>query len=65
MALSVARAKALTAPGRYADGDGLHLQVGATGRKSWVQRITIDRRRRDIKLGSFPAVSLAQAQWRH
>jgi len=64
MALSVARAKALTAPGRYADGDGLHLVVSATGRKSRVQRITIDRRRRDIKLGSFPAVSLARARER-
>ena len=62
MALSATRAKALTVPGRYADGDGLLLYVSTTGRKSWVQRITIDGRRRDIGLGSFPAVSLAQAR---
>ena len=62
MTLSAARAKALKDPGRYADGDGLHLYVSTTGRKSWVQRITIDGRRRDIGLGSFPVVSLAQAR---
>lgn len=62
MALSAARAKALKIPGRYADGDGLHLYVSSTGRKSWVQRITIDGRRRDIGLGAFPSVSLAQAR---
>ncbi len=62
MALSATRAKALTVPGRYADGGGLLLYVSTTGRKSWVQRITIDGRRRDIGLGSFPAVSLAQAR---
>ena len=34
------------------------------GSKNWVQRITIDGRRRDIGLGGFPAVSLAQARKR-
>ena len=61
IALSATRAKALKDPGRYADGGGLHLYISKAGGKSWVQRITIDRRRRDIGLGAFPSVGLAQA----
>ncbi len=62
MALSATRAKAIKDPGRYSDGGGLHLYISKAGRKSWVQRITIDGRRRDIGLGAFPTVSLAQAR---
>ena len=56
--------KALRDPGRYSDGDGVHLFIGKNGRKSWVQRITVDGRRRDIGLGGYPTVSLAQARKR-
>ncbi len=62
MALSATRVKALKEPGRYSDGGGLHLYIGKAGRKSWVLRITIDGRRRDIGLGGFPSVSLARAR---
>ena len=62
MALSATRAKALKDPGRYSDGGGLHLYISKAGRKSWVQRITIDGRRRDIGLGGFPSASLALAR---
>ena len=62
MNLSATRVKALSEPGRHTDGDGLHLFISKTGGKSWVQRITIDGRRRDIGLGGYPAVSLAQAR---
>ena len=62
MALSATRAKALKDPGRYADGGGLHLYISKAGRKSWVQRITIDGRRRDIGLGGFLSVSLTHAR---
>ena len=54
--------KALREPGRYSDGDGLHLFISRTGGKSWVHRVTIDGRRRDIGLGGYPTVSLAQAR---
>lgn len=64
MKLSATKIRALKDPGRYSDGDGLHLFIGKNGRKSWVQRITIDGRRRDIGLGGYPAVSLAQARER-
>ena len=64
MKLSATRVKALRDPGRYSDGDGLHLFISKAGSKSWVQRITIDGRRRDIGLGGYPTVSLAQARKR-
>jgi integrase len=62
--LSATRVKALRDPGRYSDGDGLHLFISKTGGKSWVLRITVGGRRRDIGLGGYPAVSLAQARKR-
>ena len=54
--------EALREPGRYSDGDGLHLFISRTGGKSWVHRVTVDGRRRDIGLGGYPTVSLAQAR---
>ena len=62
MALSATRIRSLKEPGRYSDGGGLLLFIGKSGRKSWVQRITIAGRRRDIGLGSYPSVSLAGAR---
>ena len=62
MTLSATRAKALKDPGRYSDGGGLHLYISKAWGKSWVQRITIEGRRRDIGLGGFPSVSLARAR---
>ena len=38
------------------------LNVSPSGSKSWVQRIVIHGRRRDIGLGPYPAVSLASAR---
>ena len=49
-------------PGKHMDGNGLMLQVAASGRKQWVQRITIQGKRRDIGLGSADRVTLAQAR---
>ena len=62
MTLSATRVKALKEPGRYSDGGGLHLYISKAGRKSWVLRITVDGRRRDIGLGGYPTVSLARAR---
>ena len=56
-------------PGRYGDGrgsGGLSLLVKNTARghlaKSWAQRISIDGRQRNLGLGSWPHVSLAEAR---
>lgn len=49
--------------GHYvADGDGLYLQVSKAGSKSWVFRFKRDGKARDMGLGSYPTVSLADAR---
>ena len=55
-------AKNLTKLGRHGDGDGLYFYIAPSGSKSWVQRIVVQGRRRDIGLGPYPAVSLAKAR---
>ena len=50
------------APGRYCDGQGLYLYVQSSGARSWVQRLVIHGRRRDIGLGSVQLVPLAEAR---
>lgn len=62
--LTAQQVKHLAKPGRHHDGRGLYLNVTAKGSRSWVQRIVVDGRRRDIGLGGYPAVSLAQARRR-
>lgn len=44
--------------------DGLHLQVTPTNARSWLLRVTIKGKRRQIGLGAFPDVTLAQARER-
>lgn len=41
---------------------GLYLQVTPAGGKSWVLRVRVGDRRRDLGLGGFPTVTLAQAR---
>lgn len=55
---SVERAK----PGRHADGQGLYLLVSGTSAKSWVLRVQVRGRRRDIGLGSIAELELAEAR---
>jgi integrase len=43
---------------------GLLLQITPTGARSWLMRTTVGSRRRDIGLGGFPDVTLAQARER-
>ena len=60
--LTAVKAKSRSKPGMHGDGEGLYLSVSRSGSRSWVQRISIDGRRREIGLGSFPAIGLAQAR---
>ena len=49
-------------PGRHADGNGLFLYVKPEGTRSWIQRLVIRGRRREIGLGAVALVSLAEAR---
>ena len=60
--LTAAKVKAVAEPGRYGDGAGLYLNIAPGGSKSWVQRIVVAGRRRDIGLGGYPTVGLADAR---
>lgn len=57
-----ARAAATLGPGKYADGAGLWLHKRPDGGAQWVLRVTVHGRRREMGLGPFPAVSLAEAR---
>lgn len=60
-ALEVGRLKE---PGMHAVGvvPGLHLQVTDSGAATWVLRVLVGGKRREIGLGGYPGVSLAQAR---
>lgn len=69
--LSALAVKNIKDPGLHAVGGvpGLHLQVTATGAKTWILRFTAGVKpgtgkpwRRDMGLGGYPAVSLARAR---
>ena len=61
---TVAQAKSVSNPGFHRADPTLYLRVAPGGSKQWVQRITIEGRRRDMGLGAFPVVSLAKARQR-
>jgi integrase len=56
--------KRLSAPGYHAAGGvaGLILQISATGTKSWLLRVKVGEKRREIGLGAYPGVGLALAR---
>src|SRR5258708_10044198 len=66
----MARIRVLTAlkikqnlkPGMYADGLGLYLKVRDGNSKSWIFRYRIRGKLRDMGLGPFHTVSLAEAR---
>jgi integrase len=60
-AVEVSKAKGPTV---LHDGGGLYLRVSASGAKSWVFRFQLDGKRRDMGLGPFPDISLADARVR-
>ena len=61
-AMTAAKAKAVREPGKYRADQTLYLRVKPSGRKTWVQRLTIHGKRRDIGLGPFDLVTLAEAR---
>ncbi len=61
--LSAVKLKSLLAkPGRHGDGDGLYFRVTKNRTASWIQRIVVYGHRRDLGLGPYPQVGLAEAR---
>lgn len=62
--LSALAVKHIKTPGLHAVGGvaGLQLQVTKSGARSWVLRVRVGVKRRDIGLGGYPTVSLASAR---
>ncbi len=60
--LTVLKCKAALKPGMYGDGGTLYLDVAPSGSRSWIQRLVIGGKRKDIGLGGFPLVSLVEAR---
>lgn len=48
--------------GKYEDGGGLRLVVSKSGAKKWVLRFTVKDKRREMGLGSYPDIGLADAR---
>ena len=49
-------------PGRHADGNGLYLEVDASGARRWFLRTMVHGRRRDVGIGPTPLIGLADAR---
>lgn len=60
--LSARKAQTVRGPGRHADGRGLYLQVDASGARRWVFVFQWRGRRREMGLGGFDDVGLAEAR---
>lgn len=53
---------AISTAGRHADGGNLYLSVTKTGAKSWVFFYRKDGKQREMGLGGYPVISLAEAR---
>src|SRR5215472_12153207 len=62
--LSAVEVNKTKGPAVLHDGGGLYLRVSPTGSKSWVFRFQLDGKRRDMGLGPYPDISLAEARGR-
>lgn len=62
--LSPLEVSRLATPGTHYVGEvtGLALQVTETGARSWVLRYAVGKKRREMGLGGYPSVTLAQAR---
>ncbi|MCA1653680.1 MAG: integrase family protein, partial [Sphingomonadales bacterium] len=61
MALTALKVKSAK-PGRHGDGAGLYLLVSNTGAKSWMLRVQVGGKRRDIGLGALSDATLEEAR---
>lgn len=52
-------------PDKYSDGNGLQLHVFHTGRMSWIFAYRFNGKQKNLTLGSYEFMSLAQARAKH
>jgi integrase len=62
MAKLTARKVETAKPGKYGDGGGLQLVVSPSGSRKWVLRFMSHGKAREMGLGAFPEVGLAEAR---
>ena len=63
--LNTKEVAALAEPGRFSDGGGLYMLIDGAGngqRRRWIFIFTLTGKRREMGLGPYPAVSLAEAR---
>jgi hypothetical protein len=60
--LSATKVDKTKGPAILHDGAGLYMRVSASGARSWVLRYQMDGRRRDMGLGPYPLLGLAEAR---
>ena len=48
--------------GKYHDGKGLYISISNQGRGKWSYRYRIDKKSREMGLGTFPEVPIAEAR---
>jgi len=64
MQITAAKIKSLSKsgkPGRHAAGAGLYFRISSVGTSSWIVRYTVFGKRREMTLGNYPTMSLADA----
>lgn len=62
--IGVRNAKARARPCKLSDGGWLHLLVNPNGARLWRISYRWDGRQKTLSLGSYPAISLAEARKR-
>jgi Arm DNA-binding domain len=62
--LSARAVQTLRKPGMYLDGRGLYLRIGPSGNKSWIYRFALGGKTRDMGLGPYSDIPLAEARER-
>ena len=60
--LTAAKVKSLKAPGDYLDGRGLYLQVRSESSKSWLLKFSMNKKSREMGLGSAFDFALSDAR---
>ena len=64
MRLTNAKIKSLPIGKKVADGGGLYYQPTAVGRGKWTYRYARNGKSREMGLGTYPEVTLAEARFR-